>query len=368
LKWLKLEPFYLERWLLNPCKYDLASGGITKLKLGDLITEIDFNMVMSYGITNGSNLIRQEIAELFSSIDENGVLVTSGTAEANLLALYRLLERGDELVVLLPAYMQFIGLAKSMGAKAKACYLQEDVNYKLDLEDLKELVTKKTKVIGFVNPNNPIGSILSDSEVRAICEVAEDVGAWVICDGALRGLEIEGNPSLTPVEMYEKGICTGSLSKIGLTGLRIGWLVADEGLVEECWAYKDYTTLCHSGIGEYLATIALRRENMARFFKRAKEIIRTHSAILGGWISENSPVISWFPSKAGHTSFVRFDLDIDSEELCKRLLKEEGVLLGPGAYFGSEKHLRVRYSCEKEALVEGLKRFSAFLKRLQKQK
>jgi aspartate/methionine/tyrosine aminotransferase len=358
---MRLEPFDLERWLLNPCTYDLASAGIVKLRLKDITTEIDFDMVMSYGVTRGSDLIRQRIAELFSRADKDDVLVTSGTAEANLLALYRLLERGDEVLTMLPTYMQMIGLAKSLGARVRSCYLRENEGYTLDIEELKEEVTNKTKVICLVNPNNPTGSVISSTQMRAICEIAEDVDAWVLCDGALRGLEADGNLAPTPVDIYEKGIATGSLSKIGLSGIRIGWLVADEKLVEECWAYKDYTTLSHSGIGEYLGTMALKRENVSRFIKRAREIIRTHSTILCNWVSENRWVVRGIPPKAGHTAFLKYDLAIDSRDLCLQLLKAKDVLVSPGTFFGSPRHLRVRYSCEREVLIEGLRRLGEFL-------
>jgi aspartate/methionine/tyrosine aminotransferase len=358
---MKLEPFYLERWLLNPCKYELASAGIVKLRLKDIITEIDYDMAMSYGVTRGSDLIRQRIAELFSSVYKDNVLVTSGTAEANFLASYRLLEKGDEVLTILPTYMQTIGLAKSFGARVKSCYLRENEGYTLNIEEFKEEITNKTKIVCLVNPNNPTGSVISSTQMRAICEIAEDVDAWVLCDGALRGLEVDGNFAPTPVEIYEKGIATGSLSKIGLAGIRIGWLIADKKLVEECWAYKDYTTLSHSGIGEYLGTVALKRENISRFLRRAREIVRTHSAILCNWVSENSRLVRGIPPKAGHTAFLKYNFDIDSRDLCLQLVKAKEVLVSPGIFFGSPRHLRVRYGCEREVLIEGLRRIGEFL-------
>ena len=362
---MNLRPFYLERWQQNPCKYDLGSAGMVKLRLRDLITEIDYDMELGYGATSGSSLIREEVADLFENVEKNNVLITSGTEEANFLAVYRLLKRGDDLVTVLPTFMQCINLARSLGAKVKSCRLLEREGYRLDLERFRELITKKTKIIYLANPNNPTGSIISGKEMQAICEMAEDVNAWILCDGALRGLEVDGEAASSPVENYERGIASGSLSKIGLSGIRIGWLVADEKLVKECWAYKDYTTLSHSGIGEYLATIALRKENMQKYIERAKKIIIAHRAILSNWVLENRQTLSWIPPKAGHTAFVKYNLNINSQDLCKQLLEEDGVLIEAGDYFGSPKHLRIRYSCEKEVLTEALKRFSAFLRRRQ---
>lgn len=359
-----LEPFALERWLLQECKYDIASAGITKLKLGEVVEDLDFNMLLNYGITKGADRIREEISTLYSNVDKNRILVTSGTAEANFLVLYRLLEKGDEFVTVFPTYMQCVGIARSLGADLRSCYLQEKDGYRLDIAELKGLVTKKTKIIFLVNPNNPTGAIISSKEMQAVCEIAEEVGAWVLCDGALRGLELAEEFSPTPVEFYEKGIATGSISKIGLTGLRIGWLIADEKLVEECWTYKDYTTLCHSGIGEFLATAALKMKNYNGYLKRAKNVIRSHLGILADWVEDNSGIVHWVPSRGGHTAFIGYDLDIDAEEFCRQLLEEEDVLVSPGDYFGTARHLRVRYSCDTDTLVNALDRFGTFLTRL----
>jgi aspartate/methionine/tyrosine aminotransferase len=142
---MKLEPFELERWLLNPCSYDLAGGGIIKLQLGDLINTIDFNMTMSYGVTNGSNLIRSEIATLYDGISDDNILLTTGTSEANFLALYYLLEKGDEFVAFIPSYMQCIGIARSFGSEVKLCKLREFNDYQIDLDTLKKMVTKKQR-------------------------------------------------------------------------------------------------------------------------------------------------------------------------------------------------------------------------------
>ncbi len=360
---MKLKPFQLERWLLNSSTYDLASAGITKLKLSDVTPRLDPDMLLNYGITNGSERIRKEIASLYKGATERNVLVTTGTAEANLLVLYRLLEPGDDFVAIVPTYMQCIGLAESFGAQVKRCRLVEENGYRPDLGELERLVTRKTKIIFCVNPNNPTGTVYSEPEMRRIAAVAESVGAWFLADGALRFLEVEGERAAAPVELYSKGIATGSLSKVGITGVRIGWLVGPEALVEQCWADKDYTTLSHSGIGEYLGTLALEPANFGRYIERAKKVIREQRAILGDWIASHSKLVSWVPSAGGHTAFPKYHLDIDSETLARDLLAEEGVLVSPGDHFESPHHLRMRYSSERDMLVKGLEAFGRFLER-----
>ncbi len=361
---MEWKAFELERWLLNPSEHDLGGAGITKLRLKDLAPSMDPDMVLGYGITNGSATLRAEVSRLFG-VDPSCVLITTGTAEANFLALLRLVEPGDELIAFVPAYMQGVGIAQGLRARVRLSQLVEEEGYKVNLHDLRMLVNDKTKVISLVNPNNPTGAIVSESELRSICEMAARVGAWVLCDGALRGLERAGGQAATPVTLYERGIATGSISKIGLTGPRIGWLVGPQQLVDACWSYKDYTTLSHSGIGEYLATVALNESNLARILRRAKDRIEEHAAVLSEWVAKQYPLIEWVTPKAGHTAFLKYRLSVDSVTICRTLLKEEGVLISPGDYFLSPKHLRLGYSGERENLTQSLAHLSAFLQRNQ---
>ena len=362
---MNLKPFDLERWLLQPNEIDIASAGITKLTLGDLVDALDPEMLLNYGITNGSLAIRERVAFLYPTAGADDVLITSGTAEANFLCLFRLLEPGCEMVVLNPTYQQGPGIAESVGARVVPCPLQEDRGWAPDLERLDELVGPSTRVILCVNPNNPTGTVLDEAEIAEICRIADRTGAWVVCDGALRGLEVDGEPAATPLDYYERAVATGSLSKIGITGIRIGWMVTpDRAFLDQCWADKDYTTLSHPGIGEHLAEIALRPGNFARYVDRAKRRIRTNLALLSEWVDGHRALVSWVSAVAGHTAFLRFTAPLSAEELCTRLLRDTGVLVGPGDYFGVPAHLRVRFSGETEELAAGLERLGEFLETL----
>jgi aspartate/methionine/tyrosine aminotransferase len=359
---VRYAPFALERWLVQAREIDLAAAGISRLRLSD-VGGLDPDMLLSYGITSGSESVRERVAALYPGARPSSVLLTTGAAEANLLALYRLLEAGDELVALNPTYMQHQGLAESLGAIVKVCEVREEDRYQPDLDSVAALIGNKTKVISLVNPNNPVGQVLSADDLRTICELADRVGAWVLCDGALRGTEVSGQLAPTPVEFYPRGIATGSLTKLGMPGLRIGWLVGDEALVNDCWALKDYTTLSHSGLGEAIAVEALRPERMAAFFARARNRVREHAAIVQGVIAESNGLLSWVSPVAGHTGFPAYGVDMDSLELCRLLLAEEGVLLTPGALFNTAGHVRLRYGGDREELEEGLSRLVRFLSR-----
>jgi aspartate/methionine/tyrosine aminotransferase len=361
----KFEPFELERWLsTHAAKYNLAGALPRPLKYSDLIDEMDLEMTATYGSTQGCDELRAEIGNLYSEVDIERVLITNGTAEANFLVTNYLLNKGDEIVILMPTYLQVYGIARFIGAEVKLFYLQEKEDYKLDIEKLKEFVSPKTRAIFFTNPNNPTGSRLYSEEVKAICELAEDIGAYVVCDEALRGLEIDGVISASPVDIYERGICTGSLSKQGLSGLRIGWIVASKEIVEECWSYKDYTTLSHSGICELFAILALRKKNIEKIRERNRSIIRNNLKILLTWMREHQQTLRYVEPKAGATAFPSYNLDLTSYDFCEMLLREEDVLLSPGDCFKSPKHFRIRYAGhDEQTLTQALHRIGTFLER-----
>jgi hypothetical protein len=363
---MRVETFLLERYLAEHkatglCKYNLASGSIYPMRFRDLIG-IDPDMEIGYGTTGGSDDIKKEISLLYSKVDKDNLLVTTSASEANLLASLSLLDKGDEVVAPIPTYMQISGLARAIGAKVKEPKLNEEQDFKLDIHELNEMVSSKTKLIFIANPNNPTGKRFCEKEVRAICEVAKDVDACVLSDEILRGSEIDGVLATPVVDLYDKGISTGGLSKIGLAGLRLGWIAGDKKIIEECKRYRDYTTLTNSPITEYLAIAAMRKENMTKILGRCKNIVTEHSKILSDWIDEHRDIFSWVPPEATSVAFPRHNLKINSNELCERLLKESGVLVGPGEMFGFPKNIRIGFGCRKETLAQGLNIFDGFLK------
>jgi len=165
---MKIEAFKLERWLQKPCEIDVAGGGVTKLKLKDIVTDIPDDQLLNYGATNGSELLRSRIAEWYPGAKAENVLVTSATSEANLLINLHLLEPGDDYVAICPLYEQTTGFAKSLGCSIKPFYLERSGDWQPDLEKLKKTVTPNTRILFLDNPNNPTGACISEQDMQEI--------------------------------------------------------------------------------------------------------------------------------------------------------------------------------------------------------
>jgi aspartate/methionine/tyrosine aminotransferase len=355
---MRIKPFRLERWLLEKAELDLGGGGVTKLNLHEVLQEVPRDHQMKYGRTDGSEELKTQISDWFNGVEHENILVTSGTSEANLLVNYTLLEPGDHYLTENPQYEQTTRFVESMGVKTEEFQLMEP-SWRPDLDELAEKVTKKTRIIFIDNPNNPTGALLTSKEMNQICEIAEDVDSYVHCDNALRGSELTGNPAETPLPYYDKAIITGSISKLGATSPRIGWIIADKETIRQCWNTKDYTTLGHSDLGEHIAIKILERRN--QLIDRNLAISKRNNETLKQWVQEHSEATYMTPPEAGFTGFPEYKQNISSEELCRELLKEKNLLLSPGVFFGKENHLRINTGSRNESLVEGLSRLGEYL-------
>ncbi len=135
----------------NTVDYNLTESGFHPYTLNEFLNkeeiEVLTNTVLGYGQTNGSIPLRQRISALYNGANEENVLVTNGSSEANFIACHTLLEKGDEVVMMVPNYMQIWGIAEEMGCTLKSFQLKSENNWKPDLEELRAKVTPKTKMI-----------------------------------------------------------------------------------------------------------------------------------------------------------------------------------------------------------------------------
>jgi aspartate/methionine/tyrosine aminotransferase len=371
LKYMKVDKFLVERFIgayEHDAELNLAETCVDPFTLGEFLTlmgqENFFEELkktqLTYGFIDGSPSLRKGIANLYDHMKPENILVAGGAIGANFLVLYSLVEAGDTVISIFPAYQQLYSVAKSFGANVKLLPLREDNKWLPDVDELSELVDDKTKLIAINNPNNPTGSLIDSDLLKKICAVAEDVGAYLLCDEAYRGLYIRPDDFVpSAVDISDRAIVTGSFSKaFSLTGLRLGWIAANKYVIEECKAHRDYTTISNGIIDDALAALALK--HVDRIYKRSLEIIRTNYQILLSWI-ENEPLIDWVPPRAGSIAFLRYNLDTPSEELCLRLIKDKGTLLVPGYCFEMEGYIRIGYGCKTKILKEGLARFKDLL-------
>ncbi len=367
---MQVELFAMERFQSlweNVVEYNLSESGVHPLKLEELLdtSELDglSRIALGYNQTNGSEALRAAIARLYPPAGPENVLVTTGSAEANFLVSWALVQPGDEVAMMLPNYMQIWGLARAFGATVRPFHLKpQDGRWQIDWDEFEHALTPKTRLIAICNPDNPTGAQLNQEEIQRICELARPSGAWILADEVYRGAERDGQLTPSFWGQTEKVLAVAGLSKAyGLPGLRIGWIVAPADLIEQLWAYHDYTTICASPTSDHLATIALSSPNRERILERTRNIINSNYALLERWFTSHADLFEWIAPSAGAITLVKYHLPFKSIELVTRLRQERSVLVVPGEHFFMEYHLRFGFGSPASYLSAALDRISDFL-------
>lgn len=363
----EFQPFLMERWMSKyeqEVDYNLSESGVHPILLNELLSDNPnyINQLlltdMNYPHVNGIPELRENIAALYNGATTENVLVTVGAIEANYNTTTTILRTGDEIVIMLPNYMQIWGIAKNYNFKLKTFHLSEDNGWSPDLGELNEIVNHNTKLIAICNPNNPTGYILTEKEMDGIVEIADNVGAWILADEVYTGAERIRNVE-TPsfYGRYDKVVAIGSMSKAyGLPGLRIGWAVAPVDTIGDIWARHEYTTISSTMLSNKLAAIALSPEIRPRLIKRTRDYIRKGYPILEKWMDNHGKTFNVVPPQAAAIAFVRYHLDINSTEFAERLRREKSVFLVPGDHFGMDKFLRISFGLPEDYLTPALDR------------
>ena len=357
--------------------FDIAESGIFPMTIRELlafeppeererILERLLDLRLGYSEAPGTIELRRAIAATYRGAEPEQILVTTGAIEANFLLFNVLLEPGDHVVAVYPAYQQLYSVPRAIGCDVSLWKLRPETGFRYDLDELERLVTPRTRLIVINTPHNPTGAMLSERDLARIDALAESVGARVLSDEAYRWLEIPGGEPLAPPmrDLGSSGVSVGTLSKpFGLPGLRIGWIAGTAELAAECWAMRDYVSLSPGRLDDALAVLALKHRE--RVVLRTQRIVRQNLETAMAWFAAHSDTVSWTPPRGGLLALMRYELDIPSLELSNRLAEKFGVMLAPGSAFGIEHHLRLGIGQEPKTFSEGLRRTAACFADLQ---
>jgi len=366
---MKIDEFLLERWMTRHethVRYDIAESGILPLSTQDLL---DFEaserradalrdllrLPLGYSEARGTEALRGLLAATYTRGDADSILVTTGAIEANFLLFNVLLDAGDHVIALYPAYQQLYSVPRAIGCDVSLWHVGPDTGYRYDVDALERMLTPRTKVIVVNTPHNPTGAMLPPADAARVYALADSVGAVVIGDEAYRWLAVpDGDPFAPPFfDMGERGLSVGTLSKpFGLPGLRIGWIAGPPDLIRRCWSFRDYVTLSPGKLNDALAQLALRHRDA--IVARNRRIITANLAAAGRWMAERSGFLSWTPPRGGLLALIKYDLPMDSLTLADKLALEYSVMLAPGSAFGYEHHLRLGIGQKPEIFAAGL--------------
>ncbi|HXN20802.1 MAG TPA: aminotransferase class I/II-fold pyridoxal phosphate-dependent enzyme [Candidatus Binatus sp.] len=367
---MKIQPFELERWQSiweNKVELNISESGVHPLSTAELVPDAAtlqkiLDVPQYYPQTNGSEELRSRIAELYPGAKAENVLVTCGGSEANFVATWALLEPGDEIVFMMPNYMQIAGLAGAFGATVKPLWLREELQWGIDRDELPRLIGPRTRLVAICNPNNPTGSVLKKEEREAIVAAAEKVGAWILADEVYRGAEFDGSMTTSFWGGYDRILCTAGLSKaFSLPGLRTGWVVGAPKMIERFWGYHDYTSIGPSMLTDRLASVALEPKRRAWILNRTRETLLRNYLPLRAWLDSHADSFTHVPPKAGAIAWAGLRSGQNSLQMAEQLREKKSVLLVAGEQLGMESFVRFGFGGDREHLQKALVRVDEWL-------
>ena len=370
---MKIKPFAVEQWMNDwevGAKYNIAETCVDSVSVNELFELIGEDKAsfldqfckrrLTYGDIEGAPLFRQGVCKLYKKLSPQNIVPTHGATGANHHVFYSLLSPGDEIISIMPTYQQLYSIPESYGATVKIMELKQENNYLPDLNELKKLVNKSTKMICINNPNNPTGALMSKDMLQEIISVAESVGAYILCDEVYRHLTQDDNWCESIADLYEKGISVSSMSKVfSLAGLRLGWIASqDMDVIRSCLSHRDYNLISCGMFDEALAGVALSHSE--KLLERNKNIVRENLKILDEWV-QSEPHVYYVKPQAGTTALVYYDLNIPSYEFCQDMYKQTGAFVTPGDCFEQPNSMRIGYACDRQTLIDGLDAISKYI-------
>ena len=373
---LKGIPMSRTRVMLRKCQELRAAGEkVTALTLGEPDFDTPEYIIMAckkalddgltkYTDSTGPLELREAICRKLKR--ENGLVycpeeisVTSGVEQGTFAAFMSFLNPGDEVLVQDPVYLTYTTIPEIAGATVKTYSLLEENDFQPDMNQLRSLVTDKTKMIAIVSPGNPTGSIFTRESLEAIAELAREKNLLVVSDEIYERLTYGEKDEVVSIAslpgMKERTILLNGLSKsMAMTGWRIGYMAAPPELIDPLNRMAFYMTAGATSFAQYAAAEALdgddgSAEKMRLEFKKRRDY-------LVGEINEMENFSCIVPQGAFYVFMNIKKTGMKSEEFCDYALEQYRLAMMPGDVFGQcgEGFVRLSYAASRQVLEEAV--------------
>jgi aspartate/methionine/tyrosine aminotransferase len=327
-----------------------------------------------YSNAQGIPELRDVIAEVVGKekgldVKPEEVFVTPGAKPIMFFGMLALVDAGDEVIYPNPGFPIYESVIEFLGAKAVPAKLEESKEFCFDVDELRKLVTPKTKMIIINSPQNPTGGVLSKEDLEAIADIARENKIWVLSDEVYCRILYEGEfMSIASLPgMREHTIVLDGFSKTyAMTGWRLGYGIMPEELAQKLTQIQINATSCTCTFSQVAGAEGIRGDQsasnamVAEFKKRRDVIVDGLNAIPGITCLRPKGAFYVFPNITG--------TGIKSQELSDLLLNDAGVAGLPGTAFGAEGegYLRFSYANSIENIKKALKNIEQTLAKVKK--
>ena len=293
-------------------------------------------------------------------VSPENVIVTNGAKQSLYNIFYSILNPQDEVVVIAPYWVSYPEIIK-MCMGIPVIVTPEDGTFTPRFEDIEQAVTSATRAIIVNSPNNPSGAIYPPELIEKITDLCEQKGIFMVCDDIYHKLTFSGHTSIPAYSFTKKDVensniivVNGVAKLYGMTGFRIGWVVAPRKLVEVMTNVLAQTTSCVSPIAQAAAEGALNGlqsvvEALRLQIQNNCEVLLQEMKTFNG--ARLIPPQGTFYALPDLRAF-----NNNSVEVSKFLLKKAMVVTVPGREFGMEGHIRISFAGSVKDITEGISR------------
>ena len=319
----------------------------------------------SYAPSKGLLSLRQAISQFEEQTnqlmyDPEDIIITAGSTEAISTALATILNPGDEVIVLNPAFSLYRQLIELRGATCVTIDTSTN-QFQVSKEMVEVVVTDRTKAIILTSPNNPTGTVLDDSSLEAIHDIVLDNNFFVICDEVYNQLIFEERiPLFAKFEDIREYIvvCQSFSKPYAMTGWRIGYLMASATFIEQALKIHQYTLTCVTTFIQEAAIAALHYpiDHMVDSYRNRRDYMYGRLVDMGVEVELPKGAFYMFPSIKKY--------GLSSWEFCERLVQKEKVAFIPGSCFEADDFVRISFCVSQQTIEESMDRLEHFLNQL----
>jgi aspartate/methionine/tyrosine aminotransferase len=365
---MQLKPFLLDMWLdtyEHSIEFNLGSSTGPSWTLNEILSlakdeerERFLNHRVVYGRPAGGEGLRSAIAEMHD-VDAEAVQVVAGASEALLILMWLAAEPGGNVILPQPGFTTFSALPESLRLETRYYTVRKENGFRIDVEEVKKLADRNTRLILVNSPHNPTGATISDAELDSLHEFTSSRGIQLVSDEVYHPI-FHGQPTKSAARLPHATVIHDFSKAFPLSGVRTGWMIEhDAKRRKDYWTARSYFSITNNSAGEFLAELAMRHRDAV--LGRTQKVASENLLQLGRFMSEQKETIGWIRPCGGMTAFPWLVSGEDSRAFCQGAA-ERGILLAPGDCFDAPPHFRLGFGAMADKFPDALGRLGEFVK------
>jgi aspartate/methionine/tyrosine aminotransferase len=364
---MQLKSFLLDMWLdsyEHGIEFNLAASTGPSWTLNEVLNlandeqrRLFFNHKLVYSRPAGAEGLRAAIADMHG-VDVDTVQVVTGASEALLILMWLAAEPGANVILPQQGFPTFSALPESLGIETRFYSVRKENGFAIDIDEIKRLTDRNTKLVLINSPHNPTGATVSDAELDTLHEHTSSRGIQLISDEVYHPI-FHGQATKSAARLPHATVIHDFSKAFPLSGVRTGWMIEhDPERRKRYWTARSYFSITNNTAGEMLAEIAIRHRDTV--LGKTQQIASDNLRQLDAFMSEHRDTLGWIAPRGGMTAFPWLLSGENSRSLCQAAA-ERGILLAPGDCFDAPAHFRLGFAAVGEKLPDALDRLGKLI-------